>query len=197
MPADLRVQLGGRISEGAQARTLESLDGVRVIVRVGPSLHPLAATAGAVLFCLLARLHAHVTLDGDAPLGPNPWRIRRLSEMPDALAGVRPSPTREPVRTLIVGLGETAGPADLFVGGGDWTARLAPEPQPLAPKRTGFGIQAAATLAAAEIAKMCLGPLGMIHHRIDGALVWNLADYRLRPAREIEAPAPRSLAVLF
>ncbi len=196
LPSDLRVSLGERVADDAVAQVLESLDGARVIVRVGPYLHPLAATAGAALFCLLARLHAHVTLDGDAPLGPNPWQLRRLSELPDALAGVRPSPTREPVRTFIIGLGETA-PADLFVGGDDWTAHLAPQPRPLAPQRTGLGVQAAATLAAAEVAKMCLGPLGMIHHRIDGALVWNLADYRRCPAPQLEAAAPRSLAVSF
>jgi hypothetical protein len=48
------------------------------------------------------------------------------------------------------------------------------------------------------VAKQVLGPLGMAHVPLPTELVWNLADYRRRPASPIERrrPGPVSLAVL-
>ena len=78
----------------------------------------------------------------------------------------------------------------LGVGGGDWTARLGREPQPLDNPpdglRHGLGLHAAACLAVNELLKAALVPLGMRALMLPGSdgawcgdpLVWNLIDYR-------------------
>ena len=93
----------------------------------------------------------------------------------------------------------------LGIGGGDWTARLAWEPQPLDDPtcglRHGLGLHAAACLAVSELLKVALVPLGMralMLPRSGGdssidPLVWNLIDYR-RAAAPVITGAQERLA---
>jgi hypothetical protein len=196
--SDPRLALGADSTGVGAARVLEALDGVRVIVRLAPGLPEPTGAAGLALVSILGRLLPHVVVDGDAPVGPNPWTAGSVTDGYDRLAATRPAPTQPAARDLVVAMGPTIDHADLWVGGDEWTARLGRTPQPLDPAGLGLGLQAAATLAAAEVAKQVLGPLGIAHVPLPTELVWNLADYRRRPAPPIERrrPGPVSLAVL-
>src|SRR4029453_14812014 len=116
----------------------------------------------------------------------------------DRLAATRPAPTPPAGRHLGGGGGPRGGPADPGVGGGGGGAAGGGTPRPLAPAGLGLGLQAAATLAAAEVAKQVLGPLGMAQVPLPAELVWNLLDYQRRPAGPVERRRlrPVSLAVL-
>jgi hypothetical protein len=131
------------------------------------------------------RVHAHTSLEGDASLGPNPWGVARLYELPDRLATSQPTAASGPVQDLIIGVGPGAAGADLWIGGADWTARVGRVPQP-AGGSSSLGLQAAAVFAAAEALKESL-KAQMIHVPLGDELVWNLWDYRNQPAPETGA----------
>jgi hypothetical protein len=83
------------------------------------------------------------------------------------------------------------------VGGDDWTVRLGRHEQPIGAGSTGYGIQAAAALAAAEALKVALGPLGFMHRSVGERFVWNLIDHQLQPAPVAPAVGPPPPLVLF
>jgi hypothetical protein len=196
--SDPRLALGADHAGGSAARVLEALDGTRVVVRLAPGLAEPAAAAGLALVSMVGRLLPHIVVDGDAPVGPNPWAATSVTDGLDRLAATRPVPTRPAARNLVVAVGPGIDHADLWIGGEEWTARVGRTPQPLDPAGLGLGLQAAATLAAAEVAKQVLGPLGMAQVPLPAELVWNLLDYQRRPAGPVERRRlrPVSLAVL-
>jgi hypothetical protein len=196
--SDPRLALGADHAGVGAARVLEALDGTRVIVRLTPGLAEPAGAAGLALVSIIGRLLPHVVVDGDTSVGPNPWAATSVIDGYDRLAATRPSPTRAAARDLLVAVGPRIERADLWVGGDEWTARVGRTPEPLDPAGLGLGLQAAATLAAAEVAKQVLGPLGMAHVPLPAELVWNLLDYQRRPAAPVERrrPRPVNLAVL-
>ncbi len=196
--SDPRLALGADRTGVGAAGVLEALDAVRVVVRLAPGLGEPAGVAGLALVSILGRLLPHIVVDGDAPVGPNPWAATSITDGYDRLAATRPAATRSATRDLVVAAGATIGRADLWVGGDEWTARVGRTPQLLDSGGLGLGLQAAATLAAAAVAKHVLGPLGMAHVPLPAGLVWNLADHRRRPAPPIERrrSRPISLAVL-
>jgi hypothetical protein len=192
---DPRVAIGPELAPGAAVPVLEALDRLRPVVRVEPSASEPIALAAASLFSLLVRVHAHTVLEGDAALGPNPWGAQELSELPELLAGCRPPAVGAPARDMVIGVGPAVASADLWIGGGDWTARVGRAPQPVAG-RTGLGLQAGVIYAAAEVLKVALGD-HMMHVRADDEFVWNLWDYRNQPAPEIELASGRLDVVFF
>jgi hypothetical protein len=196
--SDPRLALGADHAGVGAARVLEALDGVRVVVRLAPGLAEPAGAAGLALVSIVGRLLPHVVVDGDAPVGPNPWAATGVTDGYDRLAATRPAPTRPATRDLLVAVGPRVERADLWVGGDEWTARVGCTLQPLDPAGLGLGLQAAATMAAAEVAKQVLSPLGMAHVPLPVELVWNLLDYQRRPAAPVERrrPRPVNLAVL-
>ena len=122
-------------------------------------------------------------VDGSAHAGPNPWGITDVAGAPDWFRGVRPVPTTAAATDIRVSLGMPPGlrvrDPVLGVGGGDWTARLGWEPQPLDDPpdglRHGLGLQAAACLAVSELLKVALVPLGMRALMLPGSggdLIW-------------------------
>lgn len=177
---DPRVALGPALAPGMAIPVLEALDRLRPVVRVGADASDPVALAAAGLYSMLVRVHAHTGLEGDATLGPNPWAVDRLSELPTRLAACRPSAAADPAHEMIIGVGPGSLGASLWVGGDDWTARVGRVPQSVGG-RSGFGLQAAAIYAAAEALKAALG-VQMTHVPIGDQLIWNLWDYRLRPA---------------
>jgi hypothetical protein len=190
---DPRLRLLGAAEAADAGRLLAALDTVRPIVTVSPGLPPTVAGAALTLIALLSRLFPHVQVDGSAHAGPNPWGIGDVADAPDWFRAVCPMPTTAPCTDIRVSLGMPPGVRArdpvLGVGGGDWTVRLAREPQPLddTPGRLqhGLGLHAAACLAVNELLKAALVPLGMralMLPGLDGAscgdpLVWNLIDY--------------------
>jgi hypothetical protein len=193
---DPRITIGLQQTPAAAEPVAAALDSIRPVVRVAGQLHPPAAAAAAALVSMLARIHPHTTIDGDAPVGPSPWAAGTVQAVMAGLDGVRPAATRPPEQDFVIGVG-TSGPADLWVGGDDWTVLLGRHEQPIGTGSTGYGIQAAAALAAAEALKVTLGPLGFIHRSVGERFVWNLIDHRLQPAPVAPVAGPPPPLVLF
>lgn len=179
---DPRVSLGPELVGTAGDEVVEALDRTRPIVRIDSALSPLAAAAAAGLVVVLSRLHPHTTVDGDAPLGPNPWGALTVADVLNRTAPAIPAPGRGHDVDIVLGVGAGTGPADLYVGGDDWTCVIGADPVAASAAQSGLGVHAAAALAAAEVNKLVLGPLGMVHVALSGNLVWNLHDHRLQPA---------------
>jgi hypothetical protein len=194
---DPRLSLGPEVAQTSGDAVVAALDGLRPVIRVSPRLHPAAAAAVGGLYSLLARVHPHTVLEGDVAMGPNPWGAVRLGELPDRLAACRPEPSTGAARDLVIGAGADIAAADLWLGGADWTAVVGTDPILLTPADHGLGAHAAAALVAAEVMKMVLGPLGMIHFRAPGTLVWNLLDYQLAEAPDLGDRSCRPLEVVF
>jgi hypothetical protein len=212
---DPRLRLLGAAEVADAGRLLAALDTVRPIVTVSPGLPPPAAGAALTLVALLSRLFPQMQVDGRAKAGPNPWGITDVAEAPDRFQAVRPVPTAAPSTDIRVSLGVPSGAGSrcqmLGIGGDDWTARLAREPQQLDGRhgdlRHGLGLQAAACLAVNELLKAALAPLGLRVLMLPGAdrapgndhLIWNLIDYRRTPAPLASGPtgAGRRLRVLL
>lgn len=195
--SDPRVNLGVGLPDAAAASVLDALDGVGVVVRLGSNLTAPAAGAAAALVSMLSRLHPHIQVDGNCPLGPNPWGCTTVADVAELLRPFRPPARRAAERELVVAIGVDVSQADLWVGGDDWTARLGRHPVPIGAGIIGLGLQGAAALAAAEVAKTVLGPLGMIHVRAPADLVWNLLDHRLTRAQPaITGWEPPTIAIL-
>lgn len=171
--SDLRLALGVDSTSAAAARVTEALDGIRVVVRLCAGLDPQAAVAAAALISMVARLHAHVDIDGDALCGPNPWGAARAADVLDRVIAHRPIAAGEPTRDLIVAVGNT--PGDICIGGGDWSVVVGPNPVSAVAGRTGLGIHAAAAFGAAEVFKRALGPLGMA--AVDCDFAWDLLTH--------------------
>jgi hypothetical protein len=212
---DPRLRLLGTSEVADAGRLLAALDTVRPIVTVSPGLPLPAAGAALTLVALLSRLFPQMQVDGTAKAGPNPWGIADVADAPDRFRAVRPVPTAAASTDIRVSLGPPSGAGSRYpmlgVGGGDWTARLAREPQPLDDRpgglQHGLGIHAAACLAVNELLKAALVPLGMRALMLPGDagaprddhLVWNLIDYRRAPAQAANGPAGpvRQLRVLL
>ena len=195
--SDPRVSFGLGVVTGADDAVLEALDRLRPVIRVGIDVDARSATAVAGLYSMLIRLFPHTLFDGDAALGANPWGATRLSDLLGLLAAARPTSTREPDRELIIGVGADVSGAQLWMGGDDWTADIGPGARAIRGGRFGLGLQAAAAMIASEIAKVALGPLGMRHYPLGDGLVWNVADYRRRPASDMPQHQTAELDVLF
>jgi hypothetical protein len=144
---------------------------------------------------MLVRVHPHTVLEGDAAMGPNPWGVEALADLPNRIATCRPTPTLDPTKDIVIGAGTDVSGAELWLGGDDWTALAGPEPAPMTPNEHAFGVHAAAALTAGEVMKRVLGPLGMINVPMTAPLVWNLLDYRLAAAGSIAPSTFRSLEV--
>src|ERR1700728_859602 len=153
---DPRVAFAVGVAEGAEAEILGMLDRVRPIIRLGEGIGPVAATPVGALLSMLVRVFPHTALAGDAPMGPNPWGASRLSDLPRLLAPSRPTPTREPDLTVVVGVG-IEHDATLWMGGDDWTADVGRTPCPVTAGRFGLGLHVSAILVAAEMSKIALG----------------------------------------
>lgn len=194
---DPRVSLGPSLLPDAGDRTTDALDGVRPIIRLGQRLSPQAGTAVAVLYSLLSRLHPHTIIEGDAVTDSNPWGAATVAGLPGLLLTSRPTPTRQPDHDLIIGVGEDLGAAHLWLGGDDWTIRVGRSPQPIVPGRFGLGLQAGAVLIAAEVTKLTLAPLDMMHVSFGPGLVWNLLDHQLQPAPDLAVGQLTRLAVAW
>lgn len=182
MSSDPRVNLGAGLPDGASDEVLGALDRVRIVIRLGAELTGPAANAAGALVSMLSRVHPHVRVEGDARLGPNPWGAATVTGVLALLAPLRPPAGSDVENELVVAVGDDVALADLWVGGDDWTARMGRRPVPIGPGAIGLGLQGAAALAAAELAKLVLGPLGMIHVPAPEHLEWNLLDHRLAPA---------------
>lgn len=170
---EARLALGVDHTSAAAARVTEALDEIRVVVRLARGLDPHAAVAAGALLSMLARLHAHIDIDGDAACGPNPWAAATAGDVLARVATHRPVPTGEPTRDLVVAVGNV--PGDICIGGGDWSVIVGPNPEAAAASRTGLGLHAAAAFGAAEVFKRALRPLGMA--AVDCNFTWDLLTY--------------------
>jgi hypothetical protein len=183
--SDPRLDLGPQLTGSDGARCQDALDSVRPIIRLAPHLPTGPAGAAAALAHLLGRLHPHLVVDGDATLGPNPWGAATVAE---AAAGVpTPEATRSAAYDLVMGIGAVSD-AKLWVGGDDWTCAVS-DAAVDARGAGGLGVHAGAALAAAEVLKRALGPLGLIAASALPSTCWNLLDHRNRPAPDLDTAA--------
>jgi hypothetical protein len=180
MTTDPRLSIGTQATAAGAGAVREALDGLRPVVRVEPTLPPLAANAAGALLSILLRVHPHTELEGDAECGPNPWGAIRLAEIVDMLGPVRPEASMRHFRDVVITVGQTR-PGDLAVGGDDWNVALGAEPLPVRSAGIGLGIHAGAAFAAAEVLKLALIPLGLVAVRLPDHFRWNLIDHRMAP----------------
>ena len=93
MNADPRIKLSEELTPSQAAPALEALDRSRVILRCQSEPQgPANALGAASMLALVSRTHAHVELDRDVALPPNPWSARSLHELHGILSAVRPAP---------------------------------------------------------------------------------------------------------
>lgn len=168
---------------------LAALEAVAVEIVVPRNLTVPTASAVAALVAMIMRLFPNVTVLGDADLGPNPWGAETVAGVLRASESVRPTSSRQPERTLRVGIGSGNGPADLYLGGGAFTVRAGTSPQQLdhdeiSTYSHAIGVHVGACLVAADLAKIALAPLGRPYVRLPETFVCNLIDYRLTVAPE-------------
>lgn len=196
---DPRVRL---FDDADPSPALECLDQLAVKILVPEDLPQPAAAAAAALVAITCRLFAHVQIEGRAPLPLNPWGASNVIEVLEKSTAVRPAPATAPQRTMRVAVGDSTTEADLFLGGGAFTVRLGSRPQPIDLSEIrahghAMGIHAGAALAAAELAKLALSPLGRAFLGVGDSFVWNLVDYRqtAAPVRGTPAAGPLDLAL--
>ncbi|MBW3665862.1 MAG: hypothetical protein KY469_22490 [Actinobacteria bacterium] len=103
--SDLRLALGMDTTSAAAAQVTAALDEVRVVVRLASGLDPRAALAAGALVSMVARLHAHVDIDGDASCDVNPWAAKSVTDVLGRVAAHRPAAASEPTRDLVVAVG--------------------------------------------------------------------------------------------
>lgn len=181
--SDPRFELASRLVGAGVQQCREALEAVRPVVRVGPRISPAAGFAAAALVHMLARLHPHTTLEGNAELAHNPWNAADVAAACDDAHLPRIDATTAAAQDIVFSVGAD-GPADWWVGGGDWNVTLTAEPAPIEALTTGLGLHAAACFAAAEAFKAALGPLGFAYVTVGPALTWNLLDHQHRTVDE-------------
>ncbi len=191
--SDPRFELASHLVGAGVDECREAIEAVRPVVRVGPGLSPAAGFAAAALVHMLARLHPHTTLEGNAELAHNPWDATDVATACDGAHLPRVEATTATARDIVFSVGAD-GPADWWVGGGDWNVTLTAEPVPIESVTTGLGLHAAACFAAAEAFKAALAPLGFVHVSVGPALIWNLLEHQNRtvgePGGTFSAPPP-------
>ncbi|MCC6174056.1 MAG: hypothetical protein IT305_02025 [Chloroflexi bacterium] len=192
---DPRLAFGQGIAPTAGDRILEALDSVRPVIHLSRDLPPTATAAAVALYSIVGRMLPHVVIEGEAELGPNPWGMRTAGEAVAALAATRPSATRSPSYDMPLGVGGASPDDALAIGGGPWAAHLGRGPLSIDPTGPGLGLQAAAALLAAEVAKRILGPLGFANRPLDGDFTWNVLDFQNRPAPLVAAAPTHTPAV--
>jgi hypothetical protein len=170
---------------------------MRPIIRANAAMHPAAGTAVAGLYSLLSRVHPHTIIEGDAEMGRNPWGVARLADLPDRLAPCRPAPSAAASDDLVIGAGIDAPGTHMWVGGNDWTSTVTFSAAPITATDHALGVHAAAAYIAAEVMKIVIGPLGMMHVPAPAPIVWNLFDYTLAPAPDVPDLACRPLDLVF
>lgn len=171
-----------------------AIDTPKIVVCVEDCLDPVAGSAAAALVSVLARTFPHIDVRGDVAVGANPWGVSMLSEVLAVIERARPAATADAEHEYVIAVGASIGAADLWLGGGDWTALVGKGPQPVERCRTALGLHAGAAFAAAEAVKTALGPLGMLVVPMADQLSWNLIDHHLTPAPPVAA-IPERLAI--
>lgn len=182
MVTDPRLRLiQGTELAGQARRALTALDSTRVILRMR-GVPAYAAPGTGLLVSLVARLFAHVEVDGDARASLS-GHTMSAGELLDRIGWLRPAAAAAAKTDTVVTIGNADDRAgDLGVGGGLWTAGLSRHQRVPLAADTGappLGLQAAACLAIAELVKEVLAPLGLKARLLEGSLSWDLSNYGL------------------
>ena len=191
MSSEPRIDLGAELLPSHAQAALASLDRTTVVVASGG--HPSQALTAAALLVQVCRTHAHVELDTDVDLPPNPWCASTLGELYDGLQALRPPPREDSAERFVVTTARD-GLADRFLASDTWTVACSDEPLPSAtwpPFTVGkvsdggvapYGGLFGAGLVAAELFGRALSPLGLPMAPLRSTFVWNLVDHRYTPA---------------
>ncbi len=184
MKPDPRVALSQELTAADASPALAALDSRSVVVRVPQAPTDAEALTAAALLVLVARTHAHVGLDRDADLPPNPWGADTLGNLRKALSSIGPDPAADALAAAVIDVGRAGrgSPGSLLVGAQPWTAVVSdgpslPEPDPPDPG-AAYGGLLSAGLTAARLFREALRPLGLPVAVEEHLVVWNVLDHR-------------------
>ena len=207
---DPRLRLLGTDTMTTTAQqVLMLLDSTEITIRLGSDAVAACDSAVIAVVALASRLFGHVDVQPARPLSPNWWGISHTDEFAQALEAVRVHSTTPATTHLTVTVGTVSDVAEggvvFGIGGGDYTLRIARQPQPLDSNVThGFGLHAAACLAISQLITHTLEPAGCFSGvQLAEPYVMNLIDYSLHPAVDLlpryaaEAGSLSALALVF
>jgi hypothetical protein len=186
--SDSRIELVAAAADTDAEVVLSEFDRIRPIIRLRRSASQQEARAAATLFACATRTFAHAELDGDGELGTNPWGGRRLAELPDLFASLRPPAAREAKEDVVVAIDPSTARADLWLGGGGMTAVVGRSPVSIDEEPVGLGLQLATCIAAGELVKAPFERLGIPVTHIDHEFTMNLIDFSARRAPLLDRP---------
>lgn len=158
---DPRVRLSPLAGDRDAAPVLAALDRVHVVLLLPADPQPATLIAAAAIVAMARRLFGRVRVVGRQELPTNWWGAETF----DDLAGP-PGPGAAPVHEIeaveyAVGVGDTCltdQPA-LYMGGGDFTARVGTTPQAVDPVTHGLGLHVAGCLVIGHLLTEALADL--------------------------------------
>ena len=165
-------------------RVLDALARPHIMIRTGTDPSTAELLASSTLYALLCRIFPNTSLEFDGALPPNPWDADTVADF-IAKQPLAPARSHEAPQQLVIAVGRQAGPADIYAAGDDWTAIVSRVPLTALPalgKHGSLGLHAATSFAGSEVLKHALSELGLQTVHLEAELIWNLLDYRLRPA---------------
>lgn len=178
-------------------RALDALARPSITIRLEPRPSTSDLLAAVGLYAQCVRLFPNTKLDADGEMPNNPWRATSVSDAIDLQPHV-PSRSHPQPDPITISIGAAAGKADLYIGGDDWTAHLSTAPiTRRAATHGGLGLHAATALATSEIYKNVLNHLGLTSNPLTNDFVWNLIDYKLRPAPTTPTQPPQHQRLLL
>lgn len=184
---DPRIELAGLAAGAAGDAVLDALDGITIVLRVGPGRANNRSDAAGLLNLvnLGARLFPHWEFQVAEGIHVDPgfFDPGDLRELLTATAvRVRPEPTRHPGERFELCWGASPDGLGLALDATGWSCSVGPAHLPLGPAHgPAVGALAAGCWAVAQVLVRALGPLGMPGHVTSG-FRWNLLDYRAREA---------------
>lgn len=143
-------------------RILAALDGTTVLIRIGHDATGPARVAAGALAAMAGRLFGRVDVLDNTSLPPNWWGVDDIAELATRAAALLGNPAATAGRTITLSVGAAGvDAADFGIGGGDYTARIARHPVPVAPETHSLGVHAAACLAISQVLGLVLRPHGV------------------------------------
>lgn len=152
---DPRVRLSPLAGNGDPAPVLAALDRVHVVLHLPTAPHPATVIASAALVAMASRVFGQVRVVGPQELPVNWWGARTFDELAGptyhATEGVN-----SVEHSVAVGDGPVADQHTLYLGGGNFTARIGTTPQQVDEVTHGLGLHVAACLVVGRLLTQAL-----------------------------------------
>ena len=181
MTTDPRIALLSDLrANRAAAELLGRFDSTAVVIETDPGHADLALSIAN----LAARLWSNVRVIGQAtPITVPVFGSGPVSDVADRLVrAVRLGTPTKPLTQLVVAVGASAAPADLYVTADGWSVRLSGTATSALDATPGPATTAAAALAVAELFRLTIPEMPGVRLGTR-TFDWNLVDYGLSAAR--------------